>query len=128
MGRPAVAAICSTTPTVMPLMRHSARPMPPPRSVSLAATVTRSASEVSWACVRCDGDGGHAAAVDQLGEVELGGGLSDLAMGVTSKLLAHQVGTIEGLVELVDAEHLETAHDGEHLRTSGSKHQRSPPA
>ena len=61
---------------------------------------------------------GHAAAVDQLGEVEVGGGLSDLAMGVTSKLLAHQVGTIEGLVELVDAKHLETAHDGEHLRTS----------
>ena len=103
----------------MPLMRHSTRPMPPPWSARRASTVTRSTGEVSCGLVRDDGDAGHAAAVEQLGEIELGGGLSHLAVGVAGELLAHQVGAVEGLVELVDAEHLEAADDAEHLRALG---------
>ena len=39
-----------------------------------------------------------------------------LAIRIAGQLLAHQVGAIEDLVELVDAVDLKASHDGEHLR------------
>ena len=75
--------------------------------------------EIVLDLVRGDGDAGHAAAVEQLGEVELGGGVLHLAVGIAGELLAHQVGAVEDLVELVDAEDLEAADDGQHVRALG---------
>ena len=121
MGRPAAPAVFSTTPTVMPLMRHSARPMPPPWSASCASDRNEVGGRMSWALCEVMADAGHAAAVEQLGEVELGDSLSDLAVGVAGKLLAHQVGAVEDLVELVDAEDLKASDDGQHVRALGRR-------
>ena len=97
------------------------RPMPPPWSATTRLHGDEIVGRRLLRLVRDDGHRGHAAAVDQLAEVEPGGGGLDLAVGVAGQLLAHQVGAVELLVELVDAEHLQAAHDSEHLGALGRR-------
>ena len=119
MGWPAAAAVFSTTPTVMPLMRHSARPMPPPWSARRASTVTRSTGDVSWALCEVMATLGTRPLSSSLARSSLAAASLHLAAGIAGELLAHEVGAVEDLVELVDAEDLEAADDGEHIRAFG---------
>src|SRR5262249_46334822 len=53
-----------------------------------------------------------------LGEVELRHRRAHEAARVAGKLLAHQIGAIEGLVKLFDPPHIEAAYDAKQLSAS----------
>src|SRR5262249_2963559 len=69
--------------------------------------------------MRGDDDPRRMTAINQLCEVELGGSFFDLAIGITSELLAYKIRPIERLIELVDAVDFKSTNNSKYFRPLG---------
>ena len=108
-GWPAAAAAgAASTATVTPLIRHSIRPMPPPRFAISTSPVTCSPSLASGRAATRASHAAHCRSPAPW-KIESRGGLAHEPLRIASELLADQVRPVERLKDLIDSDDRQSA-------------------
>ena len=109
----------AATAVVMPLTRHSMRPMPLPLSAMRASTSIRSWPDAPPSAGGRIATSGGGTAEQHLRQIGVGGRQLHLAARISRQMLAYEIRRIERLPHLIDAGRLVAAHDGQQIAGVG---------